>query len=173
MWWSSGFKPLPYKCESLDSKSHFPWRRLRGTVIQMLPSPVDGSTPCPNFVLLVIIALNLTQCVCVCVCVSVCVFNTSAVIAVTCNLVGLCLISVNFFTNSFSFLYFILFYFGFWDRVSLYSPGCPGTHFADQAGRLCLQSAEIKGVCHHCLAVCSNFSNVTYASLAVCTFPHK
>jgi hypothetical protein len=28
----------------------------------------------------------------------------------------------------------ILFWFGFWDRVSLYSPGCPGTHFVDQAG---------------------------------------
>jgi hypothetical protein len=24
--------------------------------------------------------------------------------------------------------------FFFWDRVSLYSPGCPGTHFVDQAG---------------------------------------
>jgi hypothetical protein len=24
--------------------------------------------------------------------------------------------------------------FGFQDRVSLYSPGCPGTHFVDQAG---------------------------------------
>jgi hypothetical protein len=23
---------------------------------------------------------------------------------------------------------------GFRDRVSLYSPGCPGTHFVDQAG---------------------------------------
>jgi hypothetical protein len=23
--------------------------------------------------------------------------------------------------------------FVFWDRVSLYSPGCPGTHFVDQA----------------------------------------
>jgi hypothetical protein len=22
----------------------------------------------------------------------------------------------------------------FWDRVSLYSPGCPGIHFVDQAG---------------------------------------
>jgi hypothetical protein len=22
----------------------------------------------------------------------------------------------------------------FWDRVSLYSPGCPGTHFVDQHG---------------------------------------
>jgi hypothetical protein len=28
---------------------------------------------------------------------------------------------------------FVCFLF-FWDRVSLYSPGCPGTHFVDQAG---------------------------------------
>jgi hypothetical protein len=42
----------------------------------------------------------------------------------------------------------------FWDRVSLYSPGCPETHFVDQAGlelrnppALCLPSAGIKGVC--------------------------
>jgi hypothetical protein len=26
------------------------------------------------------------------------------------------------------------FFFFFQDRVSLYSPGCPGTHFVDQAG---------------------------------------
>jgi hypothetical protein len=26
------------------------------------------------------------------------------------------------------------FYFFFWDQVSLYSPGCPGTHFVDQTG---------------------------------------
>jgi hypothetical protein len=32
---------------------------------------------------------------------------------------------------SFSFLFFD---FWFWDRFSLYSPGCPGTHFVDQAG---------------------------------------
>jgi hypothetical protein len=42
-------------------------------------------------------------------------------------------------------IYFILFYFIFIiilllllllfrDKVSLYSPGCPGTHFVDQAG---------------------------------------
>jgi hypothetical protein len=30
--------------------------------------------------------------------------------------------------------FFVLFCFVFRDRVSLYSPGCPGTHFADQAG---------------------------------------
>jgi hypothetical protein len=28
----------------------------------------------------------------------------------------------------------IFFSFSFRDRVSLYSPGCPGTHFVDQAG---------------------------------------
>jgi hypothetical protein len=33
------------------------------------------------------------------------------------------------------FLHFILFYYYcFLDRVSLYSPGCPGTHSVDQAG---------------------------------------
>jgi hypothetical protein len=35
----------------------------------------------------------------------------------------------------FYFIFLILFYFlVFRDRVSLYSPGCPGTHFVDQAG---------------------------------------
>jgi hypothetical protein len=29
---------------------------------------------------------------------------------------------------------FVLFCFVFRDRFSLYSPGCPGTHFVDQAG---------------------------------------
>jgi hypothetical protein len=33
----------------------------------------------------------------------------------------------------FAFLFFVCF-FVFGDRVSLYSPGCPGTHFIDQAG---------------------------------------
>jgi hypothetical protein len=32
------------------------------------------------------------------------------------------------------FVCFVLFCFVFQDRVSLYSPGCPGTHFVDQAG---------------------------------------
>jgi hypothetical protein len=40
------------------------------------------------------------------------------------------------------------------DSVSLYSPGCPGTHSVDQAGLqksafLCLPSVWIKGICHH------------------------
>jgi hypothetical protein len=50
----------------------------------------------------------------------------------------------------------------FRDRVSLCSPGCPGTHSVDQAGlelwnppSLCLPSAGIKGMCHHCPARCS------------------
>ena len=35
----------------------------------------------------------------------------------------------------FGFLFvFVVVVFVFQDRVSLYSPGCPGTHFADQAG---------------------------------------
>jgi hypothetical protein len=29
---------------------------------------------------------------------------------------------------------FFFFFLVFRDRVSLYSPGCPGTHFVDQAG---------------------------------------
>jgi hypothetical protein len=48
------------------------------------------------------------------------------------------------------------FFLVFRDRVSLYSPGYPGTHFVDQAGPrtqkstcLCLPSAGIKGVHHH------------------------
>jgi hypothetical protein len=32
------------------------------------------------------------------------------------------------------FFFFFFFFLVFRDRVSLYSPGCPGTHFVDQAG---------------------------------------
>ena len=56
----------------------------------------------------------------------------------------------------FSFLFFI-----FRDRVSLYTPGCPGTHSVDQAGfelrnlpASTSQSAGITGVCHHRPARC-------------------
>jgi hypothetical protein len=52
-----------------------------------------------------------------------------------------------------------LFCFVFWDRVSLCSSGCPGTHSVDQPGlelrtppAPCLPSAGIKGVSHHCPA---------------------
>jgi hypothetical protein len=40
-------------------------------------------------------------------------------------------------TTSVFLFCFVLVWFFFWffqDRVSLYSPGCPGTHFVDQAG---------------------------------------
>ena len=58
------------------------------------------------------------------------------------------------------FLYFILFWFfgfGFFrNRVSLYSSGCPGTNYVDQAGlkyrnllASASQSAGITGLCHH------------------------
>jgi hypothetical protein len=35
----------------------------------------------------------------------------------------------SFFVCLFCFVFVFI-----WDRVSLYSPGCPGTHFVDQAG---------------------------------------
>ena len=55
--------------------------------------------------------------------------------------------------------WFVCLFFGFGffgDRVSLYSPGCPGTHCVDQAGlelrnlpASASQSAGITGVRHH------------------------
>jgi hypothetical protein len=45
-----------------------------------------------------------------------------------------------------------------WDRVSLCSPGCPGTHSVDQAGlklrNLPASASQVLGlkVCHHCPA---------------------
>jgi hypothetical protein len=42
-------------------------------------------------------------------------------------------ISRSLWTFGFSSSLFVCVCF-FWDRVSLYSPGCPGTHFVDQAG---------------------------------------
>jgi hypothetical protein len=58
----------------------------------------------------------------------------------------------NFF-SAFIYLFIYLFILYFRVRVSLYSPGCPGTHFVDQAGlelkiRLPLPPG-IKGVRHH------------------------
>jgi hypothetical protein len=50
------------------------------------------------------------------------------------------------------FIYlFIYLFIYFRDRVSLYSPGCPGAHFVDQAGLELrnLPCAGIKGVRHH------------------------
>jgi hypothetical protein len=42
---------------------------------------------------------------------------------------------INFMYSIFEYLLFCFVLFCFFrDRVSLYSPGCPGTHFVDQAG---------------------------------------
>jgi hypothetical protein len=38
------------------------------------------------------------------------------------------------FALLFSFLFFSFSFFFFRDRISLYSPDCPGGHFVDQAG---------------------------------------
>jgi hypothetical protein len=60
----------------------------------------------------------------------------------------------------FSFFFFWFFFF-FRDRVSLYSPGCPGTQ---KSTCLCLPSAGIKGVRHHRPAI-SPVSNISILSI--------
>jgi hypothetical protein len=55
---------------------------------------------------------------------------------------------------SLKILFYLFFFLVFRDRVSLYSPGCPGTHFVDQAGLELRNppasaSAGIKGRRHH------------------------
>jgi hypothetical protein len=66
----------------------------------------------------------------------------------------------SFLFFSFLFFSFLSFFFIFQDRVSLYNPGCPGTHSVDQIGlelrnppASAFPSAGIKGVCHHCLVL--------------------
>jgi hypothetical protein len=68
-----------------------------------------------------------------------------------CYLFLLCVFMVCLFVCLFVFIFLV-----FRDRVSLCSPGCPGTHSVDQTGLelkksacLCLPSAGIKGVRHH------------------------
>jgi hypothetical protein len=55
---------------------------------------------------------------------------------ITCTEVGnICVIWLLFELLSFYIIFFcFLFFLFFQDRVFLYSPGCPGTHFVDQAG---------------------------------------
>jgi len=50
----------------------------------------------------------------------------------------------NFPFFSFFFIYLFIYFFLFRDRVSLYSPGCPGTHSADQAGLELTNSMPLK-----------------------------
>jgi hypothetical protein len=71
---------------------------------------------------------------------------------------------------SYPLFLFSLFFF-FWDRVSLCSPGCHGSHSVEEAGfeliethsYLCLLSAGIKGPCHHhlCPALSGHSLTVT------------
>jgi hypothetical protein len=71
------------------------------------------------------------ECVCECVFVCTCVWMCVSVF------VSVWICGVFFvwgFLFWFGFLFFVFCLFVFWDRVSLYSPGCPGTHFVDQAG---------------------------------------
>jgi hypothetical protein len=74
---------------------------------------------------------------------------------------------------------FVCLFLVFWDRVSLYSPGCPGTHFVDQAGlklrNLSASASRVLG-----LKVCAitpgyllhlypqNFSLSIYVCVCVC-----
>jgi hypothetical protein len=82
------------------------------------------------------------------------------------SLIAVCLGCLSVFAQDSStddkgllFVVVLLFLFGFQDRVSLYSPGYPGTHSVDQAGlelrnppASASLSAGIKDVHHHCLA---------------------
>jgi hypothetical protein len=45
-----------------------------------------------------------------------------------------CLYKVRLQANLFLFIYLFIYFFVPRDRVSLWSPGCPGTHSVDQAG---------------------------------------
>jgi hypothetical protein len=67
--------------------------------------------------------------VCVCVCVCACALEHTPM----CGDQRSCKVSSLITLHPFSFFFFFLFFF-FGDRVSLYSPGCPGIHFVDQAG---------------------------------------
>jgi hypothetical protein len=70
--------------------------------------------------------------------------------------------SNDLFIHLFIYLFIYLFILVFWDRVSLCSPGYPGTHSrpgwprTQKSACLCLPSAGIKGMRHHCLPP-SNF----------------
>jgi hypothetical protein len=66
-----------------------------------------------------------------------------------------------FFVCLFVCFLFFVFCFGFRDRVSLYSPGCSGTHFVDQAGlelrNLPASASRVLG-----LKACSTKSSLTF-----------
>jgi hypothetical protein len=111
---SIAYKPLfliqTLKCE-LNLMSNWPHHSLSALKIKGLDSPLENNyiwkifnTDSRKQVLL----SNVFCCLCHC--------NTFIA-----NKMILCIFAMNNF-------------FFFWDRVSLYSPGCPGTHSVDQAG---------------------------------------
>jgi hypothetical protein len=61
---------------------------------------------------------------------------------------------------------FFFFFFFLRDRVSLYSPGCPGTHFVDQAG-LELRNPPASASRVLGLKVCTTTPGSTYCFLKV------
>jgi hypothetical protein len=64
------------------------------------------------------------------------------------------------------FFWFLVFWF-FWDRVSLYSPGCPGTHFVNQAGlELRNPPSSASGVL--VLKVCTTTPSWFFLKLLIC-----
>jgi hypothetical protein len=77
---------------------------------------------------------NVYMCVSgICVCFSVynvcvCVVYVCISVCVMCICMGVCVM------HSHVKCLFFFFFLVFRDRVSLYSPGCPGTHSVDQAG---------------------------------------
>jgi hypothetical protein len=93
--------------------------------------------------------MRVCVCVCVCVCVSVCVGTSppQSHTEYTYHLPR---------KDHYFFVFCCFVFLVFRDRVSLCSPGCPGTHSVDKAGLelkkftcLCLPSAGIIGVRHH------------------------
>ena len=85
----------------------------------------------------------LSSCVCVCACVGACWQNrTSTTLNLKLQVVESLLprSSVKFWSSIkapswvFLFCFIVYCFLFFWDRVSLCSPGCPGTHSVDQPG---------------------------------------
>jgi hypothetical protein len=82
-----------------------------------------------------------------------------------------------FFSSSF-FIYLFIYFFIFRDRVSLCSPGCPGTHFVDQAGlelrNLPASAARVPPECilKACAATPSHFE-VFCVCMYINIFPHR
>jgi hypothetical protein len=80
------------------------------------------------------------ECVCVSVCVHICACVCVVYYIIECSTlqwenkiyIGRYCVCITWVVNSETDFGFVLFC--FWDRVSLCSHGCPGTHFVDQAG---------------------------------------